>query len=1685
MKAAILFSAIILSVFTAEAQDVTYTKITTSMDWNTCKSTCTQKGLAMATIYSAAENARAISAASDNAWISFNCINTGRSFVWDGAADPTSVPYTNWNVGEPNNSGGEQCTHIFGSGLWNDLACSANLPCLCQSLRCSTNVYTTAAGNAVVNLGLSSAMDAGNPPATAFDTSANWIWYTAGAIQSAPVNSDAASHVYFYTTVSVAASTAVTISYTCDDVAILSVNGGSELSRVSWASVQTTQTTLPAGSNVLMFEAYNGGGPAGFRASVTRTSDGVVLTNTVPSRNNWYWTQGTKPTLIKACPCPAGKFSRAFAGDLSCYDCPAGTFTATTGNAACTQCAAGLFSTAVGASLASTCVSCPAGTYSTSTGASSCGTGNVCLPQYVYVTLGSAQNSNPMLNLAMVQVYSSSGTLITGNTATQSSTWRGSDFPAANCVDDSTGTFCLTENNKNGSPAWLQVKLPTAQQVGSVLLTNRQDCCQEVDVGATVSLYTGPDATGDKCGSWAITAPANTYTYNGGSCPVGQFSAAGATGVSDCKCKSEEGFTTSAGTAVVNLGAASDMANGSSASSGFDTSANWIWYLAGAIQSAPANSDAASHVYFYTTVNVPTSTAVRISFACDDVAILTINGGATVEQVNWANAANYAYTLPAGSSVLMFESYNGGGPAGFRASVTRTSDGAVLTNTGSSFQRNWYWTQGTKPTISKACGQCAAGKDASNNCADCAAGKYSATAGSTCAVCESGKYQALTGHAICPDCASGSFSATSGATSCTFCGAGKFATSNNSATCASCAAGWYSSGMHPCARCAAGTYQGAAGLPDSCTFCEAGKYEPNVASAGCTLCSAGKYSGIGAITCIDCSAGLYSAQGSKSCTSCLAGKYQVLPGQPECPSCEIGKFQPLTGSTSCSNCVVGQYANVAGSTSCQSCVAGQFSPSVSLACNPCGAGTYSFGGAAACSPCAAGSYSIASSTSCRYCSSGNFSSAANSSTCQACSPGTYSVGSSTSGSTSCTSCASGSYSGSTAGSCTSCQPGWSAAISGRSVCDQCSPGTYASSTGTVTCSTCAAGTYAAGPGLTACTICPSGKYRDIVGATQCYDCAAGQYSNVIPLEVFQAQEDTTKYATAQGSAPSVCAAYGAVVATTAQVTAAQALGADWCSSGWVSDSNTPIYPITTNLQTGCGNGAAGVKQYLPPGNVAQVNCFGVRPQQGTQKILPFSASLWSSPQSARTVGQTTCVNCGVNTFSGAQSSQVCTVCPVGMEAKLVGSSTCDPSRCPVGTYKLTATGKCMDCIPGTYTGQSGAENNCVQCEVGKFNNATAQSTCSGCAAGKFAANLASTSCTNCASGSVSSGLAPSTCAICPAGKIAIAAGVTDNSIIGNKDTCDSCGAGKYAATASSTICSDCAVGTVSVAAASGCTGCVAGQYQVATGASTCLVCNSGTYKSAIGAGTCTPCDVGTISVASSASCTQCVAGQYQPSTGSSTCSACSGGKYSAAGASGCTGCQPGTTGVQAGGASCTPCAAGTYSSASGSLTCITCLADTFSAGAASACTPCPANTMTNNAVGSTACLYTICGAGHYATVGSTVCIACVPGKYAHAKATSCTLCPAGTAQPKSAESSCPTCPIGSSNNPTGTVTCSPTLLMSMMEAAAQSSTAELAVGAVAALAVVGTVLAGVVVALKKVATPSVTSEEMQPLFSKV
>jgi hypothetical protein len=112
---------------------------------------------------------------------------------------------------------------------------------------------------------------------------------------------------------------------------------------------------------------------------------------------------------------------------------------------------------------------------------------------------------------------------------------------------------------------------------------------------------------------------------------------------------------------------------------------------------------------------------------------------------------------------------------------------------------------------------------------------------------------------------------------------------------------------------------------------------------------------------------------------------------------------------------------------------------------------------------------------------------------------------------------------------------------------------------------------------------------------------------------------------AQGLGDAGCIKYGGIVATKDQVYAAQAAGADWCSTGWTRDHPTPMYPINTSLQQGCGNGAAQVVEYKPPNTpgysypLAALNCYGVKPVKTTpvdgvtvfEKLHNWNDEKWS------------------------------------------------------------------------------------------------------------------------------------------------------------------------------------------------------------------------------------------------------------------------------------------------------------------------------------------------------------------------------------------------------------------------------------------------------------------------------------------
>ncbi len=113
-----------------------YQRIDTPVTWQAAQDACVAKGAHLASITSATENS----------WIEKQLYNPSISSVWIGANDVTSEgtwqwangeswDYTNWNTGEPNNSGGnENAVEMWmaNGGVWNDVTAEAPHSYLCE-----------------------------------------------------------------------------------------------------------------------------------------------------------------------------------------------------------------------------------------------------------------------------------------------------------------------------------------------------------------------------------------------------------------------------------------------------------------------------------------------------------------------------------------------------------------------------------------------------------------------------------------------------------------------------------------------------------------------------------------------------------------------------------------------------------------------------------------------------------------------------------------------------------------------------------------------------------------------------------------------------------------------------------------------------------------------------------------------------------------------------------------------------------------------------------------------------------------------------------------------------------------------------------------------------------------------------------------------------------------------------------------------------------------------------------------------------------------------------------------------------------------------------------------------------------------------------------------------------------------
>ena len=122
-----------------------------AITWDNARSNCLAYGYRMASVDDAQENAwlngRAVAHLGGvTVWHGYNDIASEDVWVWENGS---ASGYTNWNAGEPNNSGNEDCAQMYPSGLWNDDPCDNTFAYVCETEPCPGDPFIDIDGDGI------------------------------------------------------------------------------------------------------------------------------------------------------------------------------------------------------------------------------------------------------------------------------------------------------------------------------------------------------------------------------------------------------------------------------------------------------------------------------------------------------------------------------------------------------------------------------------------------------------------------------------------------------------------------------------------------------------------------------------------------------------------------------------------------------------------------------------------------------------------------------------------------------------------------------------------------------------------------------------------------------------------------------------------------------------------------------------------------------------------------------------------------------------------------------------------------------------------------------------------------------------------------------------------------------------------------------------------------------------------------------------------------------------------------------------------------------------------------------------------------------------------------------------------------------------------------------------------------
>ena len=427
------------------------------------------------------------------------------------------------------------------------------------------------------------------------------------------------------------------------------------------------------------------------------------------------------------------------------------------------------------------------------------------------------------------------------------------------------------------------------------------------------------------------------------------------------------------------------------------------------------------------------------------------------------------------------------------------------------------------------------------------------------------------------------------------------------------------------------------------------------------------------------------------------------------------------------------------------------------------------------------------------------------------------------------------------------------------------------------------------------------------------------------------------------------------------------------------------------------------------------------------------------------IGQSSCQTCKPGKYTNMGTSEVCMHCPEGKYQNEEAQLQC--RDCPGGWQQMApGSSSCKACKVGTYERRDDGPPTCLNCNVGQYQNETAQQECKECPLGYTNVMEQSSFCRKCPTsvesierlcrgwglddsteyvacppGKYSDGLSTTTCLDCESGWISVKDKATEG-----YDRCQLCGSGT-GVNVDQTLCVGCPAGLYSNNGI--CSVCRPGTFSNETGSSHCRACLAGTYFN------------GTVQINQTVTvCDSCPRGWSTDAlTGAANCSRCSGSSKSHVKQAQCTAvcpesvstsvvgsdneCDTCAVGHQFNGLQCVSCPSGTYKDAA-VPTCHYCPTGFVSAGNRATCERCELGQVPQN---NTNCEH--CVSGKYqnsylscedcpqgfsqSNNGALLCDACAAGKHQNQSGQhSCDACNSGQYQPTTSQSICFSCPNG-------------------------------------------------------------------------